>query len=313
MKLVWTGLSVLLTLGLSGCAVFYTSQIDPAVDALPPAPKFVSEDRVLLVSPHPDDGALCCAGIIQHALQARAEVYIVWITSGDGFVLDAMLTEGTWSPGVVGMEGLGERRMAEARAASSILGVAEGNLFFLGYPDGGLEKIFTEHYREPYRSPYTGLEAVSYPEAVSPGASFTSVNLNADLKKVFEEVSPTVVLAPSPLDRHPDHRTTGNMTLRRLINMGNGAPEAFWWIVHGAYEWPLPKGLQPHRTLYPAPLGRELAWYRVDLTPEQKTRKYEALLAHETQMSFEPRFMKAFVRRNELLSPTSLPEQYDGR
>ena len=40
---------------------------DAHVEALPVAPAFRSGQRVLMLSPHPDDETLCCAGVIQQA------------------------------------------------------------------------------------------------------------------------------------------------------------------------------------------------------------------------------------------------------
>ncbi len=307
------GLLALVALGLfllinapSVTALVYQVRFGRVVDTLPAAVGFAPNDRVLIVSPHPDDESLCCAGMIQQALAAEAQVFIVWLTSGDGFELDAVLTEHTLRPGDPGLRRLGVRRSIEARNAAQVLGVPSDHLFFLNYPDGGLQHLFLDYYVRPYRSTYTGLAAVSHADALSPGAAFTGENLQRDLTTVFDQVNPTVVLAPSPQDRHPDHRTAGDLTLRILGN-ANEVIKARWWIVHGGLEWPLPKGLRPRLPLYPPPRGRGLPWQRVDLTPEQEDVKLHALQAHRTQMSFEPRFMRAFVRRNELWSPEPLP------
>ena len=40
-------------------------------------------DRVLVVSPHPDDESIACSGLIQHALEAGAQVRVLWMTAGD--------------------------------------------------------------------------------------------------------------------------------------------------------------------------------------------------------------------------------------
>lgn len=287
-------------------ALYYQWRYGPIVDALSVTPGFTATDRVLVVSPHPDDESLCCAGTIQQALAAGAEVFIVWLTSGDAFELDAVLTERSVRPGGAGLQRLGERRIGEAKDAAKVLGVPAENLTFLDYPDGGLQRMFLDYYTQPYRSTYTGLNQVTYADALSPGSAFTGENLLADLKSVFERVNPTVVLAPSPEDRHPDHRTAGDLSLRILGETGS-AHKGRWWIVHGGVEWPLPKGLRPNLPLFPPPRGRGLAWQRVDLTPEQEDVKLNALRAHKTQIDFEPRFMVAFVRRNELLSAEPLP------
>ena len=291
-------------------AFLYAERFGRVVDALPPAPSFVAADRLLVVAPHPDDESLCCAGAIQQARRAGAQVFIVWLTSGDAFEFDAAVTERRLRPGDVGLRRLGERRVGEARAAARILGAPQDHLTFLGYPDAGLQRMFLDYYTRPYRSPTTGLSAVAYEGALSPGAAFTGENFLRDLRVVFDSVTPTVVLAPSPEDRHPDHRTAGDAVLRLLWDLqaaGVTPPRAGWWIVHGAVEWPLPKGLRPRLPLYPPPRGRGLPWERVDLTPDEVGVKREAVRAHRSQMEVEARFMDAFVRRNELMSLEPLP------
>lgn len=291
-------------------ALLYAERFGPVVDALPSAAGFAAADRVLVVAPHPDDESLCCAGTIQLARAAGAQVYIVWLTSGDAFEFDAALTERTLRPGGEGLRRLGVRRVGEARAAAHVLGVPGDHLVFLDYPDAGLQRLFLDYYERPYRSPTTGLSAVAYEGALSPGAAFTGEHFMRDVRSVFDAVGPTVVLAPSPEDRHPDHRTAGDAVLRifgAFEAAGVTPPRAEWWIVHGAVEWPLPKGLRPRLPLYPPPRGRGLPWQRVDLTPEEVGVKREAVRAHRSQMEVEARFMDAFVRRNELLSLEPLP------
>ena len=291
-------------------ALVYAERFGRAVEALPPAPAFGAADRLLVVAPHPDDESLCCGGMIQQARAAGAQVTLVWLTSGDAFEFDAALTERRLRPGDAGLLRLGERRLGEARVAAHVLGVSDDHLVFLGYPDAGLQRMFLDYYQRPYRSPTTGQSAVAYGEAWSPGAAFTGENFMRDLRAVFDSVRPTVVLAPSPEDRHPDHRTAGDAVLRILGDLraaGVTPPRAGWWIVHGAVEWPLPKGLHPRLPLYPPPRGRGLPWQRVDLTADEVAVKHAAVRAHRSQMEVEARFLDAFVRRNELVSPEPLP------
>ncbi|MCL6569368.1 MAG: PIG-L family deacetylase, partial [Meiothermus silvanus] len=119
-------------------------------------------------------------------------------------------------------------------------------------------------------------------------------------------VKPTLILAPSPQDAHPDHRATGELAIRVLGRRGE-LERLRYWIVHGGLEWPLPKGLHPALPLEPPPRGRGLPWERLDLDSEEEQTKLEATRAHVSQMELLSRFMLAFVRKNELYSPTPLP------
>ncbi len=287
-------------------ALYYKWRFGAVVDVLPSAPGFTEADRVLIISPHPDDESLCCGGMIQQALEANAQVFVVWLTSGDAFELDGVLTQRTLRPRGSPMERLGEKRIAEAKNAAKVLGLRDDRLFILGYPDGGLEKLLYEHFSLPYRSRYTGLDGVSYAGAVSPGAAYTGENLLRDLRFVFQQAGPTVVLAPSPLDRHADHRAAGNLTLR-ILGETDEVAKGRWWIVHGGVEWPLPKNLRPRLPLYPPPAGRGMDWQSVAITPEQGDVKLKAINAHRSQFPIQARFLEAFVRRNELVSSGPLP------
>lgn len=288
-------------------AFFYQSYSTPRVMALPVDPGFAPTDRVLLLAPHPDDEVLCCGGMLQQAVQAGAQVYIAWMTSGDGFEWDMVLLSRTPDPGDRAMLELGHRRIEEARSAAKVLGVPQANLRFLGYPDQGLQRLFLDYYYEPYTSPRTGASTVPYAGTLSPGVAYTGQNLERDVELLFQQIQPTLVLAPSPEDAHGDHRTTGDLAIRVLGKRKELAKGRFW-IVHGGLEWPLPKGLHTQLFLQPPPRGRGLEWTRVMLSKEQVKTKLQAIRAHASQTALLNRFMQAFVRQNELLTPEPLPE-----
>jgi len=272
-----------------------------------PAASLSQGERLLVLAPHPDDESLACAGLIQQVLASGGEVFIVWLTSGDGFEWDVTLVERTLRPqGRASLE-LGRHRMQEARSAAEALGVPGQNLYFLGYPDRGLRFLLAEANRTtPYRSTLTGVDRVPYPGTVSEGAAYIGENLERDFKYVLDRVKPTLLLAPSPRDTHPDHHATADLT-RRVLGERAELDKVRYWVVHGGLEWPLPKGLHPDLPLEPPPAGRGLPWERLPLSAAQQQKKLEALRAHKSQMELLSRFMLAFVRTNELLSDTPLP------
>lgn len=278
-------------------------------DTLPTAPAFAEGDRVLVVSPHPDDEALCCGGAIQQALAAGAGVWIVHLTSGDGFELDAMTVERTLRPRGAPLVNLGRMRMEEARASAAVLGVPDEHVWFLGFPDRGLREVFRHYWSEPYRSPYTGRTFVPYPTARTPGLPFTGENLVAEVAAVLDAIDPTVVLAPTPLDAHPDHRAAGELLLLLLLERDQ-LDRAWWWIVHGDPQWPLPKGFHPRATLFPPLRAARLPWHRLDLERSEVAVKLAAIRAHATQILWMRRYLEAFARRNELFSPVPLPRAW---
>jgi LmbE family N-acetylglucosaminyl deacetylase len=259
-----------------------------------------AQERILVIAPHPDDESLCCAGILQRAHASGAATAVVWITAGDGFTFDAMLIEHTLWPGPVGMRELGRRRLAEAAAAAAELGVPSDQQYVLGYPDRGVEALLTEYYERPFRSNYSGLSAVAYPQAQSPNAPYTGSNLARDLARVIERFAPTLVLAAAPQDVNPDHRASGALA-RRVLQQRGELDRLRYWIVH-APHWPAPRGYAPQRSLDPPAIAAALHWESLALNASEQAHKLAALRDQRSQMQVMEPFMLSFARANELFA-----------
>lgn len=276
------------------------------VATLPALPAFQPGQRVLILSPHPDDETLCCGGMIQQAQAAGATVDVAWITAGDGFEFDAVLTQRVADPSPQDMQKLGNTRALEAKQAAAVLGIPPQRTFMLGYPDGGLFHLFTTNYDEPFTAKHTKIDHVYVQGALHPGHAYTGRNLEADIGTVLNRVKPDVVLAPAPQDFHPDHHTLSYIALR-LLSQRHQEDRLRFWVVHGGLEWPVPKGLHENLPLTVPPLATHLPWQRTDLTPAQEQVKLRAVDTYRTQTAIMGRFMRAYVRSNELLSPEPLP------
>jgi LmbE family N-acetylglucosaminyl deacetylase len=290
---------------LLGCALLAAAPLLAAKAPPPPAYPAMEPPRagdvVLVVAPHPDDETLCCAGYMQRALAAGARVSVVWLTGGDAFELDAVLFERTLRPQGNNLRRLAETRIAEARAAMSILGVAPEQLFFLGYPDRGLRPLLTDYYTRTLRSKYTGSSNVLYAEAVSAGAPYQGQNLERDFDAVLDRVQATIVLAPSPQDRHPDHAAAGELALRALSRRQLAGRLRFW-IVHAGARWPRPHRYRPNLPLRAPAFAADFGWQQLDLSLAERERKLEALRAHRSQMRVMRPFLVAFVRADEIFA-----------
>ena len=83
--------------------------------------------RVLVVTPHPDDFEFGCAGIVAKWLREGAEAVLVVSTNGDKGTEDPQMTA----------ERLAAIRRVEQLESAKVLGFEE--VVFLDYPDGGLE------------------------------------------------------------------------------------------------------------------------------------------------------------------------------
>jgi LmbE family N-acetylglucosaminyl deacetylase len=299
---------LLFLLGLALLGVITTGpragpSLATVAQAPPAALSIDAQTSLLVVSPHPDDESLCCAGAIQRVLHAGGRVAIVWMTSGDGSELDLLLLERSlWSSK---LRDVGLRRMQEARAAATVLGVTVDQQFFLGYPDGELARLLTDHFTTPYRSKWS--QQVPYEQALFPGHPYTGQSLEKDFAAVLERVHPTLILAPSPEDSHPDHRASGLLSMRVLKQRG-ALSSVRYWIVHGEEGWPSPRGLYEGLPLTPPRGAEELAAISLPLTAQEESRKLEAIAAHRTQMQVMSPFLLAFVRTDETYFLRGAPE-----
>lgn len=279
-----------------------------AADPIPPLRPIVTGDSILVVSPHPDDESLCCGGLINSARRIGASVSIVWVTLGDGFKWDAMVVEKKLRPRAGAYRDLARQREAEARAAGAALGVPSDSLFFLGYPDRGVLRLLFDYYHPntPWRSKFTGANAVVYEDAVDPGANYDGEDLVRDFNSVLDRVKPTLVLAPSPQDTHPDHRGAGILALHTL-NARHQQDLLRFWIVHGGRGWPHPRGFHPELAQTVAPRGIGMAWESFAVDALGIDAKRNAVTAHKSQMRVMGGKMLSYIRGVELYSRTGVP------
>jgi LmbE family N-acetylglucosaminyl deacetylase len=237
---------------------------------------------------------------------AGGHASIVWLTSGDASELDLLVIERSLRIRPDRMRDLAARRMREARAAAAILGVPPGRQFFLGYPDEGLLTLITDHFTTPYYSRFNGALSVPYADTFAAGHPYTGESLERDFGRVLDRVRPTLVLAPSPRDAHPDHRAAGILTLR-VLSRRHELGAARFWIVHGGTGWPSPRGLGMKLPLPNPPRGRGLELTAFDLEPREEADKLQAIRQYHTQMSVMSSFLLSFVRTNELYSSLPMP------
>ena len=279
-----------------------------ATETYPALRPILPGDSLLIVAPHPDDESLCCGGIIQAARSIGARVSIVWVTFGDGFKWDAMVVERKLRPRAGTYKDLAALREGEARAAAVVLNVEADSLYFLGYPDRGVLAMMLDHYYPgtPWRSKFTGEHSVAYEDALDPGADYDGDNLERDFRTVLDRVQPTLVLAPSPQDTHPDHRGVGIMVWRAM-SARNELGKTRYWIVHGGRGWPKPRAIRPDLPEAVAPRGAGMQWEQFALAPVARDAKLRAVRSHRTQIEVMGRVMESYVRATELFSRTPMP------
>jgi len=274
-----------------------------AAGGLPPIDAHTS---LLVIAPHPDDETLCCAGAIRRVVAAGGRASIVWLTSGDGSELDLIFVERALRIHPEKMRDLAGKRMREARAAAATLGVPVRQQFFLGYPDGGLLTLITDHFTIPYYSKFNGAASVPYADALAAGHPYTGESLERDFARVLDRVHPTLVLAPSPEDAHPDHRAAGILTLQ-VLGRRHELAAARFWIVHGGRDWPSPRGLHLKLPLAAPPRGRGLGLVPFPLESGEEEAKLAAVRQYHTQLQVMSFYLLSYVRTNELYAALPVP------
>jgi LmbE family N-acetylglucosaminyl deacetylase len=282
-------------------ALLATSMLAPSDAPAGGLPPIDATTSLLVVSPHPDDETLCCAGAIERVASAGGRVSVVWVTSGDGSVLSMLVVERSLFASADKVRDLASRRMHEAREATALLGVPRSQQLFLGYPDGGLLQLLTGNRTTPYHAKFTGDTRVPYANALFPGHPYTGESLEHDFATVLDRVRPTLVLAPSLDDTHPDHSATGRLVTRALLGRGESS-KLHYWIVHGGEGWPSPRGYTPGIPLEMPATGAELRLQPFTLTDTEQMRELQAVNAYHTQMEVMAPFLLAFVRTSELFS-----------
>jgi LmbE family N-acetylglucosaminyl deacetylase len=99
----------------------------------------MTDDLVMVFSPHPDDDVIACGGTIRARVRAGARVVIVYSTDGSMSHAAVLGIHSDPSP-----QELITIRQAEATKAAGVLGVAPADLHFLGFPDTRLAGCLPE-------------------------------------------------------------------------------------------------------------------------------------------------------------------------
>lgn len=265
------------------------------------------QQRVLVIAPHPDDECLGAAGLMRMAIDAGHAVYVILLTSGDGFVQDAQRYYLSLTVTSEEYLHLGYERQKETVEALSAVGVQSDHIYFLGFPDGGLDALYRTHWQEVFASPTTNQDAVPYLNASLGQRRYCGSDLWAAIRDLMEKIQPTILAMPHALDGHPDHWATHSFgSLAALSLAASGAPWAqslsrLQYLVHWP-AWPMPIGFRPgiEQTPPKGLAGLERSWRSVRLSPAAVRAKREALETYVSQMELIKPYMLTFIRSTEV-------------
>lgn len=266
-------------------------------------PEFIQDDHVLILVPHPDDEAIGTGGLIQKALNAGAKVKIVCYTNGDNNELSFIVYEKRITIRRGEFLHMGEVRAKETLAALVSLGLSPSDIIFLGYPDFGTLEILTKYWgkTKPFRSMFTRVTKVTYPEAMSVNAPYVGESILKDLKKIILDFRPTKIFVSHPADTNRDHRSLYLFLQVVLWDLEGQIkrPQLFPCIIH-VHGWPKPRGYHPDLELTPPHKLTGVLWRKLALTEQEIKAKHDAIAFYKSQIEYNPPYLFTFARKNEL-------------
>ena len=168
---------------------------------------FNSASRLMLIAPHPDDEALACSIILQHAVRAGAAIRVIYATDGDDNPWPQRVLERKWRLNAADRKRWGKLRRAEALAALRALGVRASDARFLALPDQKLTALLMRDCRSTIER----------------------------FAAIIVDWAPTHLLVPSIADTHPDHSALAVMLRLVLSEFFSHEPDLSIWsyAVHG--------------------------------------------------------------------------------
>ncbi len=263
-------------------------------------------ESILVLAPHPDDETIGCAGIIQRALAAGAEVRVVYLTNGDHNQAAFIVYEKRLTFRKGEFIHMGEVRSREAVKAMKQLGVNESKLVFLGYPDFGTFTILRDFWQtdKPFVSMLTRISQVPYKKNLSYGAPYTGENILADIKQVLKKYRPDKIFVSHPSDTNVDHIAFYLFLQVALCDLKGEipVPRVYPYLVH-CPRWPIPRYYHPDLVLAPPkqyPAGGDIRWLKSSLSSSELRNKHKAILCYKSQTESSAFYLLAFARRNEL-------------
>ncbi len=267
--------------------------------------EIISGEKILVFAPHNDDEILATGGVIQRYVKSGTPVRIALMTNGDGQVRRPSILPFAPRDFVK----LGYRRQSETLNALSYLGLGEKDVEFFGYPDRGLNRMWTVNWNSDnlYYSKYTRSRHSSYENSYSKGTPHCGTAVVEDVKRLMLEVKPQVVYLPHPNDLHPDHRATNGFVLYGLEQLKNEGRDEFEsvrmlsYLVH-SMKYPNPRGKVLHApmTIPPHLKVLDTEWVDVALEEEERKRKFRGITIYKTQTRIMRRYLFSFARANEL-------------
>ena len=123
-------------------------------------------DKVLIISPHPDDEVFGCGGLMQSLVQAGKQVEVIIMSKGEAVHRHCCPNE---------EDSIVQARAKLTDAANGVLGIAPERIHHLDFPDGDF------------------------------ASANENETLIRELENLIKEIAPTEVFIPHPFENSPDH------------------------------------------------------------------------------------------------------------
>lgn len=193
--------------------------------------------RTLIVAPHPDDDAIAAGGLMQKVVSEGGAVRILFVTDGENNPWPQRFMERRFFIGAGDRTRWGTLRREEARRAIDALGLPPDAAVFLGFPDQEISSMLL-----------AGNDAL--------------------LRRLTEEIdvfAPTLVIAPSRADLHPDHKAISSFVHRAVAQPRPVRPRIVTYVIHGG-------------------TNSASICSRVELSEREQERKRTAIACHTSQL-----------------------------
>ena len=256
-------------------------------------------DKILILSPHPDDELLSSAGFIQKGKELNIPIKIVFITNGEGFIITFKFENPFKKINPENLIKFGEKRQQEAIVALNFLEIKKEDIYFLSFPDSHIKDLYYQNFKKEKQSKHTKLKETNYPLSYKKNVPYKGKELEKELSSIIKEFNPTKIFYPTTKDRHNDHRFTG-MFLEKIITNENLKIETYSYLIH-YFTYPMLQNLIPKNFIFPPKTFlKNREWININLSEKEVIAKKRALSKYITQRRATFLFFRSFEKSNEL-------------
>ncbi len=277
--------------------------------------------RVMIVSPHPDDEALACGGLIAALSRCDASVKVLFVTLGEGFTFALEQRLRTVLVSTQDRLRFAKVRADEARKALSILsgGTRKIHVEFLGIPETAMGRMWLRHWGRENPCMNNAIKSCySYRLTQDSKPFLLCADETIDqLKRSIASFNPTSIFIPHRHDDHIVHWATNVFSLAALTELRyEGKLDehvgVYEYLVHFG-RYPAPQGSFSRLPLFPPKVLSEAVfedWQMLPLPKDVVALKAAAIMAYKSQYAVMRRFMNSFVRSTEVFERTSVGEHF---